>query len=48
MNEQTPQQKTPAAGTDLVERYRPLGLKAIIAAALQLKDRRRDASVPNA
>lgn len=48
MTKQTPQPKKPASGTELVERYRPLGLKAVIAAALQLKDRRRDASVPNA
>lgn len=35
-------------GHDLIHRYRPLGLKAVLAAALQLKSRARDSNIPNA
>ncbi|MFD1329424.1 hypothetical protein [Mycoplana ramosa] len=38
----------PKSGCDLIHRYRPLGLKAVLAAALQLKARMRDSNVPNA
>ncbi|HVK92796.1 MAG TPA: hypothetical protein VM468_15590 [Mycoplana sp.] len=37
----------PKPACDLVKRYRPLGLKAVLAAALQIKARRRP-DVPNA
>ncbi|MBD9371664.1 hypothetical protein IB238_03285 [Rhizobium sp. ARZ01] len=36
------------SGCDLIHRYRPLGLKAVLAAALQLKARVRDSNIPNA
>jgi hypothetical protein len=38
----------PKPACDLVQRYRPLGLKAVLAAALQIKARRRRDGVPNA
>lgn len=34
--------------SELVQRYRPLALKAVLAAALQMKVRKAHSSVPNA